>query len=219
MRTKTLLVAAAVCAAGAASAMAQTTVFSVNAVGYVKVDVASGFQLISNPLNAADNSVGALIPNPPNGTTIFKYNTSRTPPGFDSTQFLFGSWGNPALTIAPGEGVFIQSGSAHTITFVGEVKQGSLTQNVPRGFSIQASQVPQTGKIQTELNYQPSNGDTVFQYHPERTPPGYVSTQFLFGQWGGGAPGDEPVIRVGEAFFVDSAAAKTWDRQFSVNTP
>jgi hypothetical protein len=212
MRTKTLLVAAAVCAAGAASAMAQTTVFSVNAVGYVKVDVASGFQLISNPLNATDNKLAALIPNPPNGTTVFKYDPAS---GFSSSQFLFGSWGNPDLTIAPGEGVFIQSGSAHTIIFVGEVKQGDLTQNVPQGFSIQSSQVPQTGKLQTELNYQPSNGDTVFQYRTDTTPPGYQSSQFLFGSWGGG----EPTIKVGEAFFVDSAAAKTWDRQFSVNTP
>ena len=47
MRTKTLLLTAALSAAGIASSMAQ--VYSVNAVGYVNTPLVTGFNLISNP--------------------------------------------------------------------------------------------------------------------------------------------------------------------------
>ncbi len=65
MRTKTVILIAAVCAAGAATSMAQ--VFSVNAVGYVnKVIPAGGFAMVSNPLRAATNTIDALFANVPN---------------------------------------------------------------------------------------------------------------------------------------------------------
>src|SRR5258707_9446070 len=71
MKTKTLLLTAALAAAGAASAMAQN-VYSVNAVGYINKSVQSGFSLLSNPFVVSNESLDALMPTPPEGTTVYK---------------------------------------------------------------------------------------------------------------------------------------------------
>jgi hypothetical protein len=52
--------------------MAQA-VYSVNAVGFVKVTVPAGFSMIANPLKAPTNTVGALFADAPDGTTVYKY--------------------------------------------------------------------------------------------------------------------------------------------------
>ena len=61
MKTKSILAAALLMAASAASASAQT-VYSVNAVGFVNVVFPSGFSIASNPLEGATNTVAALFP-------------------------------------------------------------------------------------------------------------------------------------------------------------
>src|SRR3954468_1352288 len=63
MRTKTLLLTAALAAAGAASAMAQN-VYSVNAVGYVNKSVVHGYSIVANPFVVANESLDALMPVP-----------------------------------------------------------------------------------------------------------------------------------------------------------
>jgi hypothetical protein len=98
---------------------------------------------------------------------------------------------------------------------VGEVKQGTaLTTALPAGFAIVSSQVPQAGKITTDLGYPAAEGDIVYQYSPAT---GYKTTSYEFGAWGAGGPNDEPVIAVGEAFWSKKVAAGTWTRSFSVS--
>lgn len=210
MRTKALLLTAALSVAGIATSMAQA-VYSVNAVGYVNVTVPTGFQLIANPLDAEDNSIGALLPDIAEGTIIYKFNaTSGT---YSINSFQFGAWDFPTATLNPGEGAFIFNGepAALTLTFVGEVPQGPLSQAVPAGFSIQASQVPQQGGIQTALEFPAEEGDLVYRF--DTTAQTYRIFDFNFGEW---SP-SEPVINVGESVFVNKAAATTWSRTFSVN--
>jgi len=80
MRTKALLLAAAFAAAGVATSMAQA-VYSVNAVGYVNTTLVPGFQLVSNPLNAADNKIETLFSNMQggvrDGTTVYKFTNGQ----------------------------------------------------------------------------------------------------------------------------------------------
>src|SRR6266851_4855036 len=60
MRTKTLVLTAAISAAALATSMAQ--VVSVNAVGYVRVTVAAGnLQLLANPLNQTNNDLNFIL--------------------------------------------------------------------------------------------------------------------------------------------------------------
>jgi hypothetical protein len=220
MRTKTLLLIAAVGAASAVTSMAQ--VFSVNAVGYVNKTIPKGqFSMVANPLKAATNTVNALFQPVPEGFQVFVY-----VPGqgfqvgtFDSLEgsFLPASVGNAVIN--PGHGVFVKNGSANdvTITFVGEVMQGPLTTPLVAGLQIVGSQVPQTGTASdlglpntTEEGL--TDGDQVYQFVPGTGY--YVSTfdslenNFL--------PALKP-LDVGEAVFVKLSKANSWNRTFSVN--
>jgi len=69
MRTKTMLLSAALFAAGALSSMAQSAVYSQNVVGYVTVNIYPGLNLVSAPLLSSDpnsnpETVLANISNP-----------------------------------------------------------------------------------------------------------------------------------------------------------
>jgi hypothetical protein len=211
MRTKTLLLSAAVGVAGLVAASAQT-VYSVNSVGYINLSVPTGFSMIANQL---DNGTGNLVPDiltVPDGTVIFKYNPSTS--GYDNNTFLFGSWTDPNMTLDPGEGVFINnsSGAAIGLTFVGEVPQNAASNGtVGLGFSISASKVPQAGGVVSELEFPAGDGDVVFKFN--NTLSAYENYTFLFGSW---SPA-EPAIAVGESFFVNKQVAAAWDRDFSVN--
>jgi hypothetical protein len=208
MRTKTLLLTAALGAVGLTSATAQQ-VFSVNAVGFVNVVVPPNFSMIANPLNAPTNTIPALFAGVPDGTTIYKFDgTSYTVNTLD-----LGEWGLPAQTLVPGEGAFIRNpGTApFTVTFVGEVMQGSLSNPLPANFSIKSSQVPQAGTVATLLGYPAADGDTIYQFVSAQQ--AYVIHTLDLGEWSGG----EPNIAVGESFFSKKVAAGNWTRTFSVN--
>ena len=211
MRTKTLLLTAAVSAAGIASSMAQ--VFSVNAVGYVNVSVKPGFQLIANPLNASDNKISALIPSAPDGTTLYKFDSASG--SYSINTFLFGAWSTPDQTLVPGEGAFILNPDTNPLplTFVGEVMQGDLSNPIPKGFSIKSSQVPQAGALSGDLKFPATEGDTVYKYNT--TSKGYDIYSYLFGSW---SPND-PAVDVGESVFVNKVDSTPWTRSFNVNTP
>jgi hypothetical protein len=64
MRTKTLALSAFLGLLGAASAIAQTNVYSINAVGYINVTLYPGYNLITCPLTCSpDNTIATLFPN------------------------------------------------------------------------------------------------------------------------------------------------------------
>jgi hypothetical protein len=122
------------------------------------------------------------------------------------------------MTVVPGEGVFVEIPSDapanSTITFVGEVPQSTnppLSNPIPAGFSIRASQVPQAGLVSTTLGFPADEQDQIFVFNEQTQR--YVVSSFVLGAWD-----TEPNIDVGDAFFVNNAnAAKNWTRSFSVN--
>src|SRR6266404_3215859 len=221
MRTKTLLLAAVLSAAGVASSLAQA-VYSVNAVGYVNVSIAPGFQIINNPLNNTapnGNTVTNLFASAPDGTIIYRYLQSRG--GFVIITKQFGSWADAAdaaQAILPGEGFFVFNGGTTTWvnTFVGDVMQGSLSHQVLAGLSIQSSEVPQSGGLVSLLGYPVAENDAVYIW--DTPTQGYKIGQFVFGGWSGDFTA-EPTVAVGQGFFVSKPAAVPWPRTFSVNTP
>jgi len=209
MRTQLILTTAAF-VAGSLAASAQ--VYSVNAVGYINVSVpAKGYALVANQLNAGANTVKDVLPTAADGTVVFKYAQGS---GFSVNSVEFGEWSNPTQTVKPGEGFFIQNNgaAAATFTFVGEVPQGALKTALAKGLNLVSSQVPQAGKLVTDLKFPAADGDIVYQWNAStqkyKDPNGQE-----FGEWSGG----EPVIGVGEGFFVNKFAAASWDRTFSVN--
>jgi len=211
MRTKPILLATLLGLAAVGSASAQ--VYSVNAVGFVNVTVPTGFSLIANPLNAPVNTLGGVLGSVPNGTLFYKFVDGA----YQIFSKNFGSWDNPDVTLAPGEGGFIRNtGQPYTVTFVGEVMQGDetvLTVALPQGFSIKSSMVPQELPLSTSdespsLKFPAANGDRIYFFRSGA----YEIYSYSFGQWD--AP---PIPKVGESFFVRKSAATTWTRSFSVN--
>jgi len=218
MRTKTLLLTAALAAAGAVTSMAQ--VYSVNMVGYINASVPTGFSMLANQLNATpDNKVVNLLPAPPNNTAVFKFDPASG--GYVSISYLGGAWEGDDLdmTLNPGEGVFISANTAFTATFVGEVQ---LSSSVPirQGFQILSSALPQSlpldGAPPAGLGFPVANGDETYQF--DRTSGGYVANSYLGGAWEGDGGGAAPVPGISEAFWVNrtQAAAGSWTRTFTV---
>lgn len=216
MRTKTLLLTAALSAAGLVTSMAQ--VFSVNAVGYVvKTIPARGFALISNPLKASDNKISALFAGAAAGTQVFKFNPatgSFTTATYDDLDNAFLPPAAASQEVMPGEGVFVRNPTANpiTFTFVGEVPQGDLKNALPAGLSIKSSMVPQAGTA-AELGLKGEAGDQVFQFKTDTQ--SYATSTFddLDNAW------IPPLgkLEVGEAFFLRKVKAGSWDRTFNVN--
>src|SRR5882672_2501980 len=72
MRTKTLICAAVLMAAGVATSLAQSNVYSLNVVGYVNVPTtgAGNFNMMANPLNNANNGITNLFATAQDGDQI-----------------------------------------------------------------------------------------------------------------------------------------------------
>lgn len=115
------------------------------------------------------------------------------------------------MTIVPGEAYFLKNAGtgAFSITFVGNVNQGNLSNALVAGFNMVSSQVPQAGLIVTDLKAPIVSGEQVFVFNGT----GYTSYTLTFLGW---SP-SEPIIDVGQGFFVRKTAAGSWDRSFSVN--
>lgn len=209
MRTKALVLAAALAAGTALTTMAQT-VYSINAVGYVNLAIPAGFSMIANPLNTTNNTIASLIPNPPEDTILYKWLGSS----YAVASFSFGEWDNPNITLNPGEGCFIKPPTAFTNTFVGEVVQSPngttpLTNSYPAGFSMRASIVPQAGTA-VELNLVVPEDTFVYKYNNANG--NFDVFSYSFGEWD-----TMPSFKVGEAFWLRSPSAGQWTRTFTVN--
>jgi hypothetical protein len=224
MRTKTILLSAAVLAAGLSAVSAQS-VFSVNAVGYVNVPVINGYQVIANPLNNSNNTLNVILPAVADNTKIYRFNPTSQTFGAAITFFFdpdvnAGAW-DPNVVLAPGEAVFLFSPVAATLTFVGEVPQGTLLNPLPANFSLRSSIVPQSGGISSVLGLAAADNDSVYFFNPA-TQSYPAPFRFFFdpdtntGAW----DPSEPSVAVGQGFFFKNTsgiANRTWTRTFSVN--
>jgi hypothetical protein len=232
MKTKTLLLTAALSVASIASSLAQ--VYSVNVVGYVnQTYTRSGFYIITNPLNNGNNQIGTVIAAAPDGTTVYRFNSATgfgDPAGFVEGVGWFNSAGPATDVLAPGEAVFVFIPTTATfpvtLTFVGEVPQGpTLTNPVTIGgankFSLIASQVPVSASLSAAaVNFPAADGDTVYLFDGA-TQQYKDPISFVEGVgWFDSAGPAQPTPAVGEGFFLLSGPAvtgtRTWTRSFVV---
>jgi hypothetical protein len=211
MRTKTLLITAAIGVAAAVATQAQ--VYSVNAVGYINLQAKAGWNLMANQLIQADgqNTCEVLFAGVPGGTTVYKFNPAS---GYEINAYDadFEEWGIPGMTLEPGEGFWLRIGEDTTITLVGEVPQGSLSTGLTAGFNLVSSQVPQAGGVVADLGLPALPGGTVYTFDNAG---GYSISAYDadFEEWDNG----EPMVEVGEGFWYRVGEDTTWTRDFSVN--
>ena len=230
MRTKALVLTAAICAGGIATSMAQ--VYSQNAVGYYTLDLPLGFSMIANQFNNGDNNLNTVLPLPDSlaGAQFLKWDaagqTFSTPDDFFGSAF--GGWVdalfNPtATTLVPGEGGFINLPAQASLTFVGEVPQGALEVTISPLFSVISQPTPQALAFDAAGNEIPATvGDQILFWdggaQAFATPVDYFGP--AFGGWvdSNFTPVD-PTPAIGESVFYNSAAAGdvSWTRDFDVN--
>jgi hypothetical protein len=101
------------------TARAQTA-FSINAVGYVDVQLNSGSNLVANPLNAASNTMRYLWPRLPDGSSFLSWNAQVQ--AFDSTNQYSAAtgWSNPEQVFVQPEAGFLVVSEPVKISFHGE---------------------------------------------------------------------------------------------------
>jgi len=229
MRTKTLLCAAALTAAGVVSSMAQSNVYSLNVVGYVNVATVGGgnFNLIANPLNNANNSITNLFATAQDGDQVYRWNpVIQDLDGTIPTYSSFSHTWNPTFTLQPGEGVFyLNAGNNATNTFVGEVLQGPYTEPNALGakaiygggnFNAKGSSAPIGGSFTNSIvGITPQDGDQVYTWNVgvqdfSGTIPTYSSFSHSWNP--------DVTVAPGAGFFYLGAGADqtTWTRNFTV---
>jgi hypothetical protein len=208
MRTKTLLAAAAVIAAGAVTSLAQSSnVYSQNIVGYVTQVYPAGFSMIATPLKTTNNTVVEIITGLPAGGSVYKFSAGSFSGA--NTYFGGGFWGDGTMTLPPGQGYFVRSSTPWTNTFVGEVVKDS-TNVLIAGFNLVGSAYPMAGAIDTNLSLVPVAGDGVYVYTNGMGYAG-VNTYFGGGFWGGG----NPQLSVAQGVFYKSVGANNWIQHFN----
>jgi hypothetical protein len=222
MRTKTLLLTAALVIASVATSMAQ--VYSVNIVGYVNLSISPGFNLVANQLKVAGtpaNALSAVIPTAPEETEVLKYVSGN----YTKDIFLGGAWlnavsGDPSTTtISPGEGFFYNHVGATptTVTLVGEVTLGASTVPLGAGFNLVSTVVPQAIEL-TPANSFPVVEEMEVLTHNAATAKYNTSSIYLGGEWLNSVTGlaQVPAPAVGQGYFVNNVGpATSWTRTFT----
>lgn len=200
---------------------------SIGVVGYVNTTLQSNplgnvLNLIANPLNGTNNHLNTILPLPDaySGTTIQKLNpgtgTYAEPIVFLAALGWVSADGG-TVSVNPGEGfaIILTGSNALTVTFIGEVPQGSFTNALPFGFSLVSSIVPQAGSL-SSMGFPVGDGDQVSTFDgATQQSRQYIfdGTDWLSSESGEPLPGG-PVIAPGEAFFVFKTSPAMWIRNF-----
>ena len=220
MKSKTLLIAAASLAAGVMAASA--AVYSQNIVGYVNFTLTNGLNCVANPLdldgtgtnNTVYTCVGTYLPNV---SKIIAFSGGNyTSSAFNKAAGTWNSAAGVTFALQPGKGFFIyippSATYPQTVTMVGQVLTGGLTNNLIAGIQLVGSQIPVAGGLDTNLGFQPASLDRYLPWNPNIQ--NYGTGQAYNGGshvWTGG----EPQIAVGQGFYLTAHATSVWTNSFN----
>jgi hypothetical protein len=222
MRTKTILLSALLGSLGSVSLMAQSTnVYSLNAVGYINVTVEPGFNIISCPLIASpDNTINTLLTNSGGQFKKFQFWSWSPSSGTYTEDIGVGAaWGAGGTeTLNPGQAawLFNPSNSPVTVTFVGTVPSGSLTNTLsPSSYNLVSSILPTSGDIVTNtlMNFTTEvKKDQVWTWDPATT----NYTEYIAIASGFSTHPILPTVGGGFWYFNSTNVDNNWVENFSV---
>jgi len=225
-------------AAGAATSMAQSNVYSLNVVGYVNTKLVGGFSynLVANPLNNANNNITNLfagLPGTQDGSTIARWDSSIS--DFQSSTYSYdaashawrkdGGADTSGFILKPGEAVFyINQGNDYTNTFVGDVIQGNYTNVITGGFAYNTlgSSAPIGGNFTNSIGgLVAGDGDNILFWDPATSDikPDYATYDLSSHVWRNTASTANPGfnLAISEGFFyVNQNNNNNWVRSFTV---
>ena len=213
MRTKTLFLAAAFVAAGLASSMAQSNVYSLNIVGYYNIPITSQQTFCANSLNNGTpaNRADQVVPYT-DGDGLSIWNgvrfTSLTMDSGAGTGWADSGGSDVPLAnlpiLGPGVGWFYtRAGTVTNLTLVGEVPLGTNVVNLNLAQNAVGSPLPYSGLVSTGPIACPvADGDGVQTWNGAK----FVLSSRDSGAgtgWANSGGGDvaEPSLAVGQGFF------------------
>ena len=230
MKTKSLLLTAALSAAGIASSLAQ--VYSVNVVGYINVDIQPGLNLVTAQLTGTNNSINTVLatttPVMSDNSLLFTWNSGAQT--FNNAQvYGSGQWYDPdtgalsTATISPGQAAFINNvGTASKLLVVGTVPTGTLPVTVSQNLGLYGDPAPVSQNIATN-GFPIDDNDLLFSWNVAGQT--YNNALVGAGPQSGGPAWFDPntgnpanyAPAVGEGFVVNHlGATATWNRSFTV---
>jgi hypothetical protein len=191
------------------------SIFSINVVGYVNTQFPPGLSLKANPLVAETNTLAHLIPTAPDGTQVYKF-TEGSNYEISTFDAVTMSWSNPEISLEVGTGFFFNnpSSTSFPVTFIGEVRVGWLTNNLPAGFSTEGSLVPQAGSINSVHRIPGEPGDVLRLYVNDGLGGGSYSITTFDGASNSWVPDLE--LGAAEGFWLHKQNAQDWVRYFTV---
>jgi len=218
MRTKTLILAAVLVAAGVVSSQAQN-VYSQNIVGYINTPLAGAGQLtlISNPFDDGNgNQATNLLSILPKSSSISLWNNVGA--NFASSITKSAAGWNGGLIVPPGTAMFVKNGGPSspplTNTFVGSIDSFTSSVALPAGFSMLGSYIPySSADITTDTNVNlgtvlPKNTTLETWNSAGAT---YVSVTKSAAGWNGTLP-----LNAGQGLFISvKAATNVWNEVLS----
>jgi hypothetical protein len=191
----------------------QTAIVSINNVfgfgfAYANLCVGPGLSVFTSPFADSDLTVESQVPNPPDGASLFRVDGN----GFAANNFLDG-WSDPEMLLAPGQGWFFSNPASipFTLTLVGTVFEGMLTNHLQAGYSLCASLVPQAGLLSSQLGFPLTPGSQVFVW--DSLAQNYSRYDSIDYGW----DPQEPSIQIARAFWVNEPDDQDWIREFSAN--
>jgi hypothetical protein len=224
MRTKALLGLAAL-AVGLSTSVAQN-VYSLNVVGYVNVTLqANKSQFLSLPVAPVDGNFNITNTIVLDNSQDFALLYAWAGTGWSSPATWFGTdlggtgWDTP-MVISNGVGFFLVAGAnTSTLTFVGQVPQGTIAYNIPAGVSTLANQVPVTANFPGATVGH--DFDLMYTWNPAgqawNSPTTYFGTDLGGNGWDADASGNGPVLDPASAvFYINGGTAIPFTQNFTV---
>jgi len=104
-----------------AARVAAQSQYSVNALGYVDLNLVAGSNLVANPFNAGDNSVSNLFRGLPDGAVFQPWDRANARFGPSNVYHAATGWTDPAAKLLLPAGAFLWLPSSRQISFAGDV--------------------------------------------------------------------------------------------------
>jgi hypothetical protein len=182
-------------------------------MGFIKVTIPSGGKQVAFGCQLISAStVASLFPGDASGIIVYK----KTAGGWDVNVYDLqddGSygWTNPNMAFNYGDTFYLKNYRATpvTMTLIGRFQIGSLSVPLAAGVNMVTSPIPQPGKVDVDLGFQPVNGDKVHRF--DTAAQSIIVSQYSNGSWTGGT---SPTVGVGEAFWIETGTARNWTRTY-----
>jgi hypothetical protein len=143
-------------------------------VGYVNVALQPGLTLLCNPLEPGAPGLGAILGGP-DGTVVYRWNYTNQSYAQAGTRVAGLGWISAGVTndtnvvIAVGEGFWVESPTAWTNTFIGELVSSPATNPIYANYNLLGCKIPIGGSFtntgSNAVNFPSLSSDQVWKWN------------------------------------------------------